>query len=398
MLREKLIESVVFESGSTMEYITANISENLNRPAFIYDYDGKRYICAVIEGNDLCLFLIKELFVKEKESYGCSSLNREDFVNIPSEIEDNGTHYNVKYLYLRCQRWSLSLPASIQDVIIDRTPFISENSSKFPFGDSTSKFKVAKDNQYLCDDNYSLYSKNKEKLYHLHSNTPNLYSDENIKLSNELKTVLPEAIRGDFCGITFPKGVSTIMKNAIFGGFKSLDFQGKLTCIEKDALSNVNYYGPVKILHPFTIRINGLLNDLNSESRNELKNWKKRSYRNCIVFAAPKDLPISSPIAGYIHLAGIIEDNNSSKSRVDYDRDYKDVKLNTCIHSQIGESSLPIMIEEIKLENMYNPEEKGTRITFFTRDNCNKEQTAYVDVYETPDEVLRKIKEAEETH
>jgi len=349
---------------------------------FLHYDDDIPYLCINIEGNDLCLFLTEDNFHRMYPKFDISS---KGFINIPSKIEHERKIYNVKYLYLSCLNWRLSLPASIQDVIIDRTPF----TLKGYIYDTISKFKVADDNQYLCADNYSLYSKNKEILYHYHGYDNPLYpKKEDIKLAKELKTILPEAFRGDFYGITIPRGVSRIMKNAFVGRFNGvLDFQGKLTCIEKDSISNIH-----------ELRINGLLNDLSSESREELKKWKKESSENEIIFAAPKDLPKSPPIAGYIHLAGVIENNLKPESRVGYDRDYKEVKLNACIHSQIRESRLPIMIEEIKLKYMYNPEEKGTRITFFTRENINKEQTAYVDVYETPDEVLTKIKEAVETH
>ena len=57
-------------------------------------------------------------------------------------------------------------------------------------------------------------------------------------------------------------------------------------------------------------------------------------------------------------------------TQFDYDKDYKEVCLNACIHDKIGLSRLPIVVKEQVIHNMYGPV-KGSRILLFAKDeNC----------------------------
>ena len=336
-----------------------------NGDTFLVEIDRLKFRYAIIEDNDVCLYLLNE----------CYSDNYGDYIYIEPEVEYEGKKYEVKYVYLRCSKWNLYLPETVKEVFYDRTsPDERDSGKSFFHGDSiNSLFYVDKDNKYLCSVDGSLYSFDKKILYHWYVGS---------KLANEVVNIVSGAIflnKSSNLDLCIPKGVTELEVNAIFGYFKSIDFQGKLTKIAKGAMilkgSNTK------------IKINGLLADLTPESRTELRNCS-----NDVIFAAPKELPYNEPIAGYIYLAGVIEDNKYSENRFDYDRDYKEVCLNACIHDKIGLSRLPIVVKEQVIHNMYEPV-KGSRILLFAKDD-NCETIPYIDVFESCKVVLQRIEEA----
>ena len=343
----------------------------------VFNYHSQMW-CAIIDGK-ICLYLLND---KIRGYMGAREY-------IPPTIDHDGKKYNVAFLFLRCQEWNLHLPETIEDIIIDRT--LSENSkynSSHPFGNSKdSIFDVSPNNKYFYSHNGSLYSYDKKILYHYHNDY-----DDNV-IINGIESIAPNAIFNPCCNwLSIPVGVKEIKKNAIIGGFLEIDFNGKLVNIEKGALENIKNISNEN----FTIKINGLVSDLTIESRNELKHWlHDKNYYRDIIFSAPKCLTKAQTTVGYIHLSGVIETNyrHYNENRLDYDKDYKDVMINAYINERIGNSSVPIVVEEALIKNLYKPV-IGSRILFFAKDEDNREGVPCVEVYETKAEVELRIEQA----
>ena len=335
-----------------------------NDDTFVVEENYLKYRYAIIDNNDVCLYLLNARYCND---YG-------NHIYIEPEVEHEGKKYNVKYVYLRCSKWNLYLPETVKEVFYDRTSPDERDGKLFFHGDSAnSLFYVDKDNKYLCSIDGSLYSFDKKILYHWYVGS---------KLADEVINIASGAIyfnKSSNLELCIPKGVTELQVNAIMGYFKSIDFQGKIKKIAKGAmiLKGTNT----------VIKINGLLADLTPESRTELRNCS-----SSVIFAAPRELPYKEPIAGYIQLSGVIEATKYSENRFDYDKDYKEVCLNACIHDKIGMSRLPIVVEEQMIYNMYVPV-KGSRILLFAKDN-NCETIPYIDVFESRELVLQRIEEA----
>jgi len=359
-LKTKL-EGMIF---STQRFSSYNgfgweIQSTYDNEAFRVEKDNLLYSYAIIDNNDVCLFLLNKL-----------NCDNHYPLYIEPKVEFKGKKYNVTYVYLRCTQWNLILPETVKEVFCDRTTPDGRTVYSY-YGDSTnSRFDVNEDNKYLCAIDGSLYSFDKKILYHW-----NIES----KLADEVTNITPGAIYYEGAPkleLCIPKGVTELQANAIVGYFKSIDFQGKLKTIAKGAM--------ILRGNDAVIKINGLLADLTPESRKELRNCS-----NKVIFAAPRELPYKEPIAGYIHLSGVIDYEN----RFDYDKDYKEVRLNACVHDEIGMSRLPIVVQDQTIsDNMYKPVE-GSRIFLFAKDD-NCETIPYIDVFERRDVVMQRIKEA----
>ncbi len=337
--------------------VGVDVSESENEsPALQY---------AVIENKSVCAFLLNEQY---------------DNVTIPDSIKTNEQFFTVKYVFLRCQKWEVKLPETIEVVIIDRE--LSRNTDfnqKHEFGNSkNSSFEVSPQNPYFCSIDGSLYSKDMHVLYH--------YNSEHT-LDENLKEIVSEAIYYPGPSLQLPQGIKDLKTNAIVGDFREIVFKGKLSNIEGE-LDWVHYEKKT------VVKINGLLRDLTESSRTKLNQWRKSRLGRKIVFAAPIPIQYPIPESGYIRLTGVIEDNHKGcdNNRLDYNKDYKEVVLNASLGSYIDnpKGDIMISIEDEMMVNLFEPV-KGSHIKFISKDDNSKEGINYIDVYEESERIRQLI-------
>ena len=336
IIRRKIFEPLSFNTNRN-GYNECNWELSACDDIEVFKYQDQ-YWCAIIDGK-ICLYLLNNEFK------GYMDFSKD----IPSHIDHDGEKYDIVYLFLRCQKWNLSLPETIEDVIIDRT--LSGNSSydrNHLFGDSkNSKFSVEK-SKFFYSENGSLYSYDKKVLYHFYNG-----NDNNIV--DSVEHIAPNAIYNPGrISLSIPIDVKEIKKNAIIGGFKEVDFKGKLVSIENGALDNIKNYGNNILI----IKINGLLSDLTAESCNELKKWKSKDYKNELILLAPEPTYGRVLEDGYIELTKVLTTNEKLLARADSDK----VCINSYINEQFEDRTdirIPIIWDTLKLD--YNDKEIDSR-------------------------------------
>lgn len=360
-LLETIKSKIIFYQGSNYSDCYWEIRNN--QEVIEFEHYNKTLQYVVIENNCVCAFLLNERYD----------------VDIPETITTEEKTFTVKYVFIRCMQWNVTLPKSIETVMIDRE--LSNNQDfnrEHPFGNSeNSSFYVVDDNPLFCSVRGSLYSKDCRVLYHFHFENK---WDKSV-LDENLEEIAPEAIYcpNGFYYLHIPQCVNKLMAKAIVGKFREIIFKGKLTNIEGE----LEWDSDPK--DDFVIKINGLLRDLSVESRAKLNHWRKKKYSRKIIFAAPPTIQNHYSKSGGILLTGVIEDNHHGRyeNRLDYNKDYKDVLLYT---SLADGGQIAITAEEKIMENLFEPV-KGSHVKFFAKDDNNREEVNYVDVYEAPEDV-----------
>lgn len=266
-----------------------------------------------------------------------------DYYEIPSKITINSEdlnavpkEFNVSTIVIKCPKWRLSIPESIEEVIIDREDYNKSGNSE------NSLFSVPEDSQHFKSEKGSLYSKDGKVLYHYHSS-------EESELLEELEEIRPGAIYkpGTRYNLVIPPKCNNIAKGAISGEFSSIDFTGGLNTIENGALENID-------CDEFSV--NGLLSQINVEGQEGLKEWYNAKYKKYAcnrkhkLFFADFHPSVGKVIGnGYIELTKVL----SIEEKLKYKKDTNPICINSYINERFEDlesCGVPIVVESVVLD------------------------------------------------
>lgn len=289
-------------------------------------------------------------------------LNEPHINEIPSMVGD----FTVSEVYLKCKKWQLRLPETVEKIVIDRSPSEEDPvTSRYEFGTSKdSSFYIDVSNNYLMSDyNGSVYSKDKKILYHFHSS-------EDTEFLKELEIIYPGAIYKPtmWMPLLIPEKCKVLHKDAINGFFSVIDFTGGLNVIEKNAFHNISCKN---------VRINGLISSINEMGVSELKVWNKNYLVNPLSLLAPK------PQGGKI-----LEDNDieltkhlSITEKMEMHKDWYPFTISSLIDNSVEDISIDV--ESITISNNLYSEIEATRLIL-----CNgKNESISIVVLEKKEEV-----------
>ena len=302
-------------------------------------YNEEREVeCTILENNEVSLLL-------KGDSFGGYE---GDFI-IPSEIINEGKKYIVSSLGLQCKSWQLTIPDTVKSVVIDRC----DTKKVYGSAENSSINLQYSDKNFAWDHDGSLYSKEKNTLFHYHRKS------FEVSLNDNLQHISPGAIcfEETVGKLIIPKGVNELKVDAISAGMiHEIIFQGALTKIEKGALDKIyNRSGDC------TIKINGLLSDLDNDGKEEIRKWYNSSnssrYRRNVIFATPK--PTGHIIEnGFVELSEVL----SMDDKINTGLDTRPISINADINKgivrleddEIDVTNAPIIIKgAITGENSY---------------------------------------------
>lgn len=333
-----------------------------------------------IENNRATIFYnqcfpheIPQTVIVDKEGY-----ENDSFITPAGE-------YDVSAIVVKCEEWHITLPETIETVVIDRDCLDSDgNQVYYKQGTSeNSTISVSEDNKKFKSVNGSLYSKDGKILYHYHSS-------EESELLEELEEIRPGAIYkpGSRCNLVIPPKCKNIAKDAICGEFSTIDFTGGLNIIERGALEEIKCK---------ELRIKGLLSDINYEGQQELNELYHKTiltHRACprICFMAPMPTGGKAFENGYIELSQVL----SSEQKLNGFVDTRPISINSYINERFNSARVPIVIEEIELSEktweLYDASPNASRICFVDREN--REHAVDIYVHEKRERVLELIDES----
>ena len=385
----KLLDYVQWFLGQGYNDGEYSIRRDADAHVFTYSIDSYYFgsprkhkcSCVTVGDKDVCVFLLTNW---KQEHDGHNN------VTFPPEITDptDSKVYTVKYVVIKCKYWDITLPHTIQEIIIDRSrdqrfgdDVIKQQSDTTYQGDYNSRINVNDNNPNYLSIDGSLYSKDKKILLHYHKDTT---------LAPELEEIAPRAIENvEIDTLTIPAGVHHLAKNAISGKINTIDFQGQIQKAEDNCLILKPSYGRESL--STTIRINGLLSDMDNDSIQVLKSLKDKGAK--FVFKAPDKLAEKVEFENTITLSGVIElFGRSRDSRLDYKTDYKTVSLNVS-NFTYKDGRYVIAVADEMIDNCVYSPVKGSRIKFFSKDDP-KEEFDDIIVYESQENVLKLIKKA----
>jgi hypothetical protein len=337
-------------------------------------YNEEREIeCNTLENDEVSLVL-------EGNSFG----GYEGDFRIPSEIFHEGKKYVVSSLNLQCKSWQLCIPDTIKSIVIDR----SDTKKEYGSAENSSIYLQYSDKYFAWDHDGSLYSKGKDTLFHYHRKSFEVNLDENLQHISPGAICFEETVGK----LIIPKGVKELKVNAISAGMiHEIDFQGALTKIEKGALDKIyNRSGDC------TIKINGLLSDINDEGKDELKKWYNKSpYKRKVVFSNPQ--PNGHILDnGFIELSEVLKMDQKLNSGIDTRPICINADINKGIVRKEGDddidvSNVPIIIKGINTDDVsYDSYESIpiTQISFTTN------RAIRIFVYEQYEDVKKMIQQS----
>lgn len=262
---------------------------------------------------------------------------------------------------------------------------IGYNRVKFHYINKNLAFYVDERNDVYYSDKFgSLYQNNKTELVHFCLGTDDNVNDGELL---GIKTIKQGAISLGCKELTLPESFVSLKRGTIAGSFKNIIFRGQLQEIEKGALDKVyNRDGDC------TLKINGLLSNINNEGKEELRIWYNFSTnRHKVVFATPQ--PNGHILEnGFIELSEVL----SMSDKINYGLDTRPISINADINMGIvrrGEeeqeiSNVPIIIREVSTGEASYKSMPITQISFAT----NKEILLFV--YERYEDVKRMIQQS----
>ena len=278
------------------------------------------------------------------------------------------------------------IPHTVKKIsIISDFGRIGYNRVKFHYINKNLGFFVDERNDVYYSDKFgSLYQNNKTELVHFCLGTDDNVND-GVLLG--IKTIKQGAISLGCKELTLPESFVSLKRETISGSFQNIIFKGKLQEIEKGALDKVyNRDGDC------TLKINGLLSDINNEGKEELRKWYNLFiHRHRVVFATPQ--PNGRILEnGFIELSEVL----SMSEKINNGLDTRPISINADINLGIvrrGDeeqdvSNVPIIIKEVSTGEASYKSMPITQISFAT----NKEILLYV--YERYEDVKRMIQQS----
>ncbi len=322
--------------------------------------------CSTIEDDEVVMIL-------DDKDYGYDHYSP-DYC-IPEVISYDGVDYKVTSLDIRCpNNFHITIEDSIKTIAINR-PIASG-------GYSEESYIILRNslNDYFCKSANSLFSNDLKTLHFIHRER----DEKDLVLYEEIEHIAPGAISiGErIDSITIPIGVHELVNNAILGTIDKIIFEGSLQHLDKGALQKI---------HCKTIKINGLLSDLDNEGLDEIKDWLEKGISRNVIFAAPQPCGRGIIGNGFIELSEVL----SLKDKLALGADTRPICINADINkgvviqdgNEMEINNVPIIInkDQTTTEKTFNPVDI-TEIRFAT----NKEIFLYVhEDYETVEKLIR---------